>query len=183
MNPERWQQISRIFKSAIDLDISARSEYVKERCGTDDDLREEVERLIESHEQAEDKGFIGGHAVEEAGELFTDEQRPSLQKDQQFGSYLILDHLGTGGMGEVYRAQDSRLDRTVALKILSPDLAGVSIDSDFHYGSAGIDVLQRTSAFSGSVTLPSLPSGPHKLVLLSSDGQNAGVQVIPFTVP
>jgi serine/threonine protein kinase len=125
LNPERWQQISRIFKSAISLDGSARSAYVKERCGTDADLREEVERLIESHVQAEDRDFIGGHAVEKAADLFAgDEEQQILQKDQHFGAYVILDHLGTGGMGQVYRAQDSRLDRTVALKILSPDVAG-----------------------------------------------------------
>ena len=124
MNPERWQQISRIVKSAISLDGSARAAYVKDRCGTDDDLREEVERLIESHEQADDKDFIGGHAVEEAAELFVDEEEPLiLEQGQHFGSYVILDHLGTGGMGQVYRARDSRLDRTVALKILSPNVA------------------------------------------------------------
>ena len=124
MNPERWQQVSRIFKSAISLDGSARAAYVKERCGTDEDLREEVERLIESHEQADDKDFIGGHAVEEAAELFVDDEEPLiLEQGQHFGSYVILDHLGTGGMGQVYRARDSRLDRTVALKILSPNVA------------------------------------------------------------
>jgi serine/threonine protein kinase len=124
LNPERWQQISRIFKSAISLDDAARAAYVKEKCGTDADLREEVERLIESHQQAVSNDFIGGHAVENAADLFVgDEEELSLEKGQHFGSYVILDHLGTGGMGQVYRAQDSRLDRTVALKILSPDVA------------------------------------------------------------
>ena len=55
LNPERWQQVSRIFKSAISLDEAARARYVKEKCGTDSSLREEVERLISSHEQAEMK--------------------------------------------------------------------------------------------------------------------------------
>lgn len=125
MNPERWQQISRIFKSAIDLDGVARAAYVKEKCGADADLKEEVERLIESHEKAEENEFIGGLAVEDVAEHFSGgEETHALQKGQQLGAYLILDHLGTGGMGEVYLAQDSRLDRTVALKILAPEVAG-----------------------------------------------------------
>lgn len=124
MNPERWQQISRIFKSAISLDGVDRAAYVKENCGTDTDLQDEIERLIESHEKAEDSDFIGGLAVEKVAEHFgDDEERHSLQKGQHLGAYLILDHLGSGGMGEVYLAQDSRLDRTVALKILAPEVA------------------------------------------------------------
>lgn len=62
-------------------------------------------------------------------------------------------------------------------------LAGVYIDPDFHAGSAGRVVKQVNAAFTGSVTLPTLSSGSHRLVLLSSDGQNAGVQVVPFVVP
>lgn len=108
----------------MSLDGVARAAFVEEKCGTDNDLREEVERLLESHSKAEDEGFIGGLAVEDAAEHFTTgEEHHVLQKGQQFGAYLILDHLGSGGMGEVYLAQDSRLGRTVALKILASDIA------------------------------------------------------------
>lgn len=61
--------------------------------------------------------------------------------------------------------------------------AGVYIDPAFHGGSAGKTVRTWTAAFSGSVTLPTLSSGPHRLVLVSSDGQNAGVLAVPFVVP
>jgi hypothetical protein len=59
--------------------------------------------------------------------------------------------------------------------------AGVYIDPNFHAGSAGLVVREWSGEYSGSVRIPSVAPGPHKLVLLSSDGQNAGVLVVQFT--
>ena len=126
MTPERWQQISRIFKSAISLDSDARKAYVADQCGNDESLRSEVEKLLDSHRQASAENFIGGRAAEDGAVFIVvedEEQRPRLTKGQQLGSYEILDRLGAGGMGEVYLARDSRLERTVALKVLSPDIS------------------------------------------------------------
>ena len=126
MTPERWQQISRIFKSAILLDNEARAAYVANECGRDESLRVEVEKLIESHGQASAESFMKGVAAEAASLLIIDDddqRSPALSKGQQFGAYIILDALGAGGMGEVYLARDTRLDRTVALKVLSPDIS------------------------------------------------------------
>ena len=128
MNPERWQQISRIFKSAVSLDPEARNAYVAGQCGGDESLRAEVEKLIASHQEASKENFIGGMAAEAAAPLLIDENEPggthrTLSNGQQFGAYVILNALGAGGMGEVYLARDTRLDRTVALKILSPDIS------------------------------------------------------------
>jgi serine/threonine protein kinase len=126
LTAERWQQISRIFESAISLDSDARQKFIAERCGDDESLRSEVEKLIASHQQASAEDFIGGHAVADGAELLSvevEEYKPRLDKGQQFGSYLVLDRLGAGGMGEVYLARDSRLDRTVALKVLSADVS------------------------------------------------------------
>ncbi|HKV32691.1 MAG TPA: protein kinase [Pyrinomonadaceae bacterium] len=123
MSPERWHQVSRIFKSAISLDGEARAAYVMDQCGTDSSLRSEVEKLLAFHQRASAENFIGGRAADDGAVLLIDEIKPRLEKGQQLGSYLILDQLGTGGMGEVYLAKDSRLERTVALKVLSPDIA------------------------------------------------------------
>jgi len=125
LSPERWQQISRIFKSAISLDGEARAAYVVDQCGTDESLRSEVEKLLAFHHRAAEENFIGGRAADDGAALLIEPEdlKPRLEKDQKLGSYLILDQLGTGGMGEVYLAKDSRLERTVALKVLSPDIA------------------------------------------------------------
>ena len=127
MSPERWQQVSRIFESAIALEDEARKAYVAEQCGEDESLRSAVEKLIDSHKRADDANFIGGRAAEDGAALLIDEDdqhdRPRFTTDQQFGSYVILDRLGVGGMGEVYLARDSRLGRTVALKVLAPDVS------------------------------------------------------------
>jgi len=127
LNPERWQQISRIFKSAISLDPDARNAYVEGQCGSDESLRAEVDKLIASHGQASKDGFISGNAAELAAPLLVEEDEDAphrtLSDGQQFGSYVILNTLGAGGMGEVYLARDTRLDRTVALKILAPDIS------------------------------------------------------------
>jgi serine/threonine protein kinase len=126
LNPERWQQISRIFKSAISLEGEERAAYVEGQCGVDDSLRKEVEKLIDSHQRANRDAFIDGKAAEAWAVLVEDESdkpAPSLLKGQRIGAYEILDSLGAGGMGEVYLARDSRLERTVALKVLSPDVS------------------------------------------------------------
>ena len=118
---ERWQEVSGIFKLAIELEGEAREAYLAKACAHDESMRDEVSRLISSHEKASADNFIGTPPYAEPNS--SDAEGRRLAIGQRLGRYQVTEHLGTGGMGEVYLATDSSLDRLVALKILSGDLA------------------------------------------------------------
>ncbi|OLE54806.1 MAG: hypothetical protein AUG51_06805 [Acidobacteria bacterium 13_1_20CM_3_53_8] len=115
MTPEQWQQVKEIFHSALDIAPERRAVFLDEACAGRDSLRVEVESLIRSHEEA--GSFIDSPAYEVAAEFLMDDTAHSLI-GELVGPYKIVGLLGKGGMGEVYLAEDMRLGRRVAMKLL-----------------------------------------------------------------
>jgi len=115
MTPERWQQVKEIFNSAINYRPEERGLFISQACSGDQDLRSEVESLIASHERS--GSFIDEPAFASAAALLVDDNS-ELKPGQSIGSYEVLSFISRGGMGEVYLAEDKRLGRKVALKVL-----------------------------------------------------------------
>ena len=116
MERERWQQIDHLLEAALEREPNERAAFLDEACAGDEVLRKEVESLIESDEQA--ASFIESHALQRAAVLLADQPHQSLV-GRVVGRYKIISDIGHGGMGEVYLAEDSTLERRVAIKFIS----------------------------------------------------------------
>ncbi len=113
MTPEEWEKVSKIFHSALEVPHDKRVAYLDVVCANDATLRDEVESLLFANNELDDFIERPAGTAADAGEM------PSLT-GAYFGHYRIEGSIGRGGMGEVYLATDTRLNRRVALKKL-PD--------------------------------------------------------------
>jgi eukaryotic-like serine/threonine-protein kinase len=114
MNPDRWRQISDVCHAALARDPRNRAAFLREACAGDDALQQEVESLLSNENKA--AGFLSEPAFAAAAVIVN--HPGTVLTGRRVGVYQIHTLLGAGGMGEVYRARDTKLGRDVAFKIL-----------------------------------------------------------------
>jgi len=114
---ERWQQMQSLFQEALRHPGEERDAWLRDACAADGELHREVASLLANHHESAGAGPWAAAAAQ----LIV---KPVLLEPGQFlGPYQIVSFLAAGGMGEVYRARDTKLKRDVALKVLPEKLA------------------------------------------------------------
>jgi len=123
MSAERWVRVQDVFSAALDCEAAARSELVDRHCAGDEELRREVQSLLDSHERG---GLLDQLARKITAPTLLRAHVAAMDwRGRRVAQYTVLEVLGSGAMGLVHKARDERLGRYVALKFLPPHLAAL----------------------------------------------------------
>src|SRR5947208_4805845 len=159
VTPERWKQIEAIFEQALELKANERAAFVQKSCTGDEELRHEVESLLESHAAA--GGFIDDRSLFISSEDLKHDHE-AIPVGQLIGAYRIVRGIGRGGMGAVYLAEraDEQYKKQVAIKLIKRCMDTDSVLRHFRNERqilAGFDHPNIARLFDGGTTDDGLP--------------------------
>jgi eukaryotic-like serine/threonine-protein kinase len=118
--PERWKLIEDLFHQCLEMSPESRAAFLAEHCGSDAELRTQVEALLAS--ASKEFTVVQDRIMNAARDFVAAGTGSTVAAGKRIGHYEIISWLGAGGMGEVYLAHDTRLKRKVAIKVLKPSL-------------------------------------------------------------
>src|SRR5438552_3048484 len=158
MTPERWKQVEAVFEQALEVPDEKRVEFLKNKCNGDDELRREVESLLNSHAQA--GSFIDKRSLFVSDDRM--EEGDVLSVNELIGPYRIVRELGRGGMGAVYLAEraDEQYQKRVAIKLIKRGMDTDSVLRHFRNERqilASFDHPNIARLFDGGTTEAGLP--------------------------
>ncbi|PYL27118.1 MAG: serine/threonine protein kinase, partial [Verrucomicrobia bacterium] len=159
MTPERWKEIEAVFEKALDLPTNARTAFLEKSCNGDEELRREVESLLESHASA--GSFIDERTLFISNEDLKDKEE-GVPVGQLIGAYRTVREIGRGGMGAVYLAEraDEQYRKQVAIKLIKRGMDTDSVLRHFRNERqilAGFDHPNIARLFDGGTTDNGLP--------------------------
>ena len=123
MTPEEYWPAVELFAQLQDMAVEERQAALDAACEGNPALRAQVLRLLDADSHASGGDFLGRPAIEDAARVVSAEEVQSPSPGTVLGNYRLGQRIGAGGMGIVYEAQDQRLHRRVALKILPQPFA------------------------------------------------------------
>jgi eukaryotic-like serine/threonine-protein kinase len=167
MTPERWREVEQVYQSTVDREPRLRAAFLAEACGNDEELRREVDSLLELNQSPV---LVDEPAWQAVAELLTDSTQ--LAPGTQLGPYRIEALLGAGGMGRVYQSHDTRLGRTVALK-----LSRVEFNARFEREARAVAALNHPNV----CTIHDV--GPNYLVMELVEGPTLEDRIKEGTIP
>ena len=132
MGRGRFEQLAAVFEHARDLEPDARGVYLAQACGDEPELRAQVSALLDRH----DRGGLLDHAIRPA-------DAPQESIPERIGRFRILEHVGHGGMGVVYRAEQDQPRRQVALKMMHAGLVTDELRRRFEFETSVLARLQH----------------------------------------
>ncbi len=130
MDPERWRQLEEVYHAALERNPEDRRAFLETACGGDQGLRHEVESLI-AHGESDARSPIDTPAWIDRSDVIDDAKAERLTAGVRVGAYRIEAPLAAGGMGTVYRATDTKLNRPVAIKFISESVLDASARQRF----------------------------------------------------
>ena len=161
MKSDSWERVTGLFEAALELAPADRRAFLEKACPGQDELQQQVKELLANHEEAEANGFLAQAPVSSLlKQRGTEKDSMGLAPGTDLGHYRLVARIGAGGMGEVYKAKDTRLRRTVAIKVLPEHLAKDPRRRE--PGHNGIEELEGSLRFrrgKGKTPLSSLPGG------------------------